>query len=98
MVEMRPASQKRARFDVDLFAMLHAASTGRVILVPLACESGNLHRPTVGVNIYWVAELRGSPHQLTFSRNSRLGLWCVLQRTALPDSREFAFYRLKVHQ
>jgi hypothetical protein len=29
--EIRPASQQRARFDVDLSAIFHAASIGRLI-------------------------------------------------------------------
>ena len=68
---------------------LRAASTG---LLPLARTPGDLGQPSVSVNICRIAELRSFPHQLTLSRNSRLALLCVRQRTELPNPREFARY------
>jgi hypothetical protein len=59
-----PANSGRAFFDVALAAVLHAASTFLLYLVPLACASGNVCRPSVSVNSCRVAELMGSPHQL----------------------------------
>jgi hypothetical protein len=40
-----------------------------------------------------VAVLRGSPHQLTLSRNSRSVLWCGRRRMESPNAREFACYQ-----
>jgi hypothetical protein len=47
-------------------------------------------QPLVGTSAFKVAVLRGSPHQLTSSRNSGSVLWCVRPRMESPDAREFA--------
>jgi len=41
-----------------------------------------------------VPELRVSPHQLTLSQNSQLGLRCGQRRMELPNPREFSCYHV----
>jgi hypothetical protein len=41
-------------------------------------------------DIYRVAGLRGSPHQLTSSRSSQSRLWCGRRKMEFPNPREFA--------
>lgn len=57
-----------------------------------ACTSGESGQPWVSASICRVAELRAFPHQLTLSRNSRLGLCCGRRRTELPNPRKFTCY------
>jgi hypothetical protein len=67
--------------------------------VLLSCTSGNLRRPSVSLNICRVVEIRVSPHQLHLSRNSRIELWYIPQRTALPNPLYLAsHWCTKVHQ
>ena len=60
---------------------------------PLACFSGDLAQLSVSASICRVANVRASPQQLTFRRNSRLWLWCGRRSTELPNPFEFATYR-----
>jgi hypothetical protein len=67
----------------------------------LACWSsvhlGYSSQPLVGASAFQVAVLRGSPQQLTSSRNSRSVLWYVRRKMQSPNPREFAcFQRTKV--
>jgi hypothetical protein len=52
-----------------------------------------LQSPLDRPGAFRVAVLRGSPHQLTSSRNSRSMLWCSRRRTESPNPREFACYQ-----
>ena len=70
----------------------------------LACWSWSplwLKQPgstSISVGICRISELRVSPHRLTLSQNSRLGLWCGQQRMELPNPREFSCYQCtRVH-
>ena len=53
---------------------LAVASTGLLEPVAVGLHLERLGLPSGRVDIYRVAELRGSPHQLTLSRSSRSGL------------------------
>ena len=50
-------------------------------------------QPLVSASICLLAEVRSFPHQLTLSRNSRLGISCGRRKTELPNPRVFASYR-----
>ena len=47
---------------------------------PLACVSSDQSKPSIIVGICRVVQRRGSPHRLTLSQNSRVGLWCGRRR------------------
>jgi hypothetical protein len=47
----------------------------------------------VTVGAFQVAELRGSPHQITLSRSSRLMPWCGRRLKESPFPRKFACYQ-----
>jgi hypothetical protein len=51
-----------------------------------------LSQPLVGTSAFQVAELRGSPQQLSLSWNSQSVLWCGWRRMESPNRREFACY------
>jgi len=71
---------------------LAVASTGLLAPVALALHFERRGQPSARVNICRVAELRGSPHQLTLSQNSQLGLWCGRRKEEHPNPRESACY------
>jgi hypothetical protein len=52
--------------------------------VHLGC-TGDFSQPSVGISAFRVAEIRGSPHQLTSSRNSQSVLWWCRRRMESPD-------------
>jgi len=71
---------------------LAVASTRLLAPVGLGSHFEPRGQPSVRVNICRVAELRGSPRQLTLSRNSKLGLWCGRRKKEHPNPRESACY------
>jgi hypothetical protein len=77
---------------VDLATFFGAASTGLLSIGPPQLNVGDFRQPLIGTTVFHVAELRGSPHQLTLSRNSQLVLWCGRWRMQSPNPREFACY------
>jgi hypothetical protein len=62
-----------------------AAKTGLLIISPPRLHVGVFSQPSVGTSAFQVSELRGSPHQLTLSRNSVSALmWsaeCVIPKS-----------------
>ena len=84
---------------VDLTVVLRAASTGLLTIITLGLRSMWRRQPSVSANTCRVADLSGSPHRITSSRNSRLGLRCGRQTTEHQNPSEFACYCCtKVHQ
>jgi len=71
---------------------LTVASTGLLAPVALGLHFGRQGQPSAGVNICRVAEKRGSPRQLTLSRNSQLGFWYGRRKKEHPNPRESACY------
>jgi hypothetical protein len=59
---------------VELATFLGAASTGLLSINHPRLVMGAFRQPLVGTSAFQVAKLRGSPHQLTLSRNSHLVL------------------------
>jgi hypothetical protein len=53
---------------------LGTASTGLLSISPPWLPMGDLNQPLVGTSAFQVAELRGSPRQLTLSQNSQFVL------------------------
>ena len=68
------------------------ASTALLAPVALGLHFERRGQPSARVNICRVAELRGSPRQLTLSRNSQLGLWRGRRKKEYPNPRESACY------
>jgi hypothetical protein len=59
---------------------------------------GGFSQPSVGASDFRVAGLRGSPHHLTSSGNSRSLLWFGRRRIESPNPRDFACcQRTEVH-
>jgi hypothetical protein len=84
---------------VELTVVLRAASTGLLTIITLGLPSMWRRQPSVSANTCRVAELRGSPHRITSSRNSRLGLRCGRQTTEHQNPSKFSCYCCtKVHQ
>ena len=74
----QPKSAWQITAEQDSFGRLGhrlaVASTGLLALVALGLHFEGRGQPSARVDICRVAELRGSPRQLTLSRNSQLGL------------------------
>jgi hypothetical protein len=76
---------------VDLVAISRATSTSLLCVTAFGLHPrANWASPPSDMSR--VAELRGSAHQPTLSRNCRLGIWCGRRRMELPSPREFAYY------
>jgi len=71
---------------------LAVASTGLLAPFALGLHFGWQGQSSARVNICRVAELRGSPRQLTLSRNWQLGLWCGRRKKEHPNPGESASY------
>jgi hypothetical protein len=91
-----PKSARVNSADHDSFSRLGhiqtMALTGLLAPAALGFRVGRWGQPSVSVNICRVAELEGSPRQLTFSRSSRSGLWCGRRIVEHPDPRGTACY------
>jgi hypothetical protein len=69
----------------DLAAFLGTASALLLNINPPRLPVGDFSQPLVGTGAFQVAELRGSPHQLTLSRNSVSALmWSA--KNGIPKS------------
>jgi hypothetical protein len=72
--------------------LLGTASAGLLNISPPWFPVGDFSQPLVGASVFQVAELRGSPHKLAWSRNSQSVLWCGRRRMEAPNPRKFACY------
>jgi hypothetical protein len=89
---VRVAELLETTCSADLAAFLGTASAGLLNISPPRLPVGDFSQPLVGVGAFQVAELWGSPHQPTLSRNSQSALWCGRRRMESPNPREFACY------
>ena len=92
--QLKSAWQITAEHDLfgRLGHRLAVASTGLLAPVALGLHLRGRGQPSARVNICRGAELRGSPLQLTLSRNSQLGLWRCRRKKEHPNPRESACY------
>jgi len=76
----KPKSAWQITTEHDSFGRLGqrlaVASTRLLAPVALGLHFKRRGQPSARVNICRVAEIKGSPRQLTLNRNSQLGLWC----------------------
>jgi hypothetical protein len=74
--------------------LLGTASVGLLNISPPRLPVGDFSQPLVGKSASQVTELRGSPHQLTLSRNSQSVLSSGRRKVESPNPREFDCYQV----
>jgi hypothetical protein len=89
---VRVAEELETTRSADLADFLWTASAGLLNISPPRLPVGDFSQPLVSTGAFQVAELRGSPHQLTLSRNSQSVLWRGRRKMESPNPREFACF------